>query len=290
MARAAQARGHTAALFSSAAEIEIRAVQSEAGCFGFTRLHQYLPRLTAERELALHLGRRIPLVQDAVQIQVYEDKIAQAGLWGKWMPHTTVAFSRGQAEFDADLRDYPFISKSQQGSASHNVRLIQTRDAAQREIDAVFGGEGLFVKAGPLAPRQKGYVLWQDFIPHEVTWRVAVAGRFLHVYKRRNYADRPMAAPSKVVPTQPIASVDAEIESLCEFSRAFFAHAGTKWCAIDVLKTLDGQWRLLETSLAWARGADAAGLSPFIGAPAFNLMNQHELLIHELEAGVFGEC
>jgi hypothetical protein len=42
----------------------------------------------------------------------------------------------------------------------------------------------------------------------------------------------------------------SELESLLEFSDRFFAHAKTKWCALDVLK--DGnEWKLLETSLAW---------------------------------------
>jgi hypothetical protein len=40
------------------------------------------------------------------------------------------------------------------------------------------------------------------------------------------------------------------LESLLEYSDRFFAEAGTKWCALDVLKDGDG-WKVLESSLAW---------------------------------------
>jgi hypothetical protein len=132
---------------------------------------------------------------------------------------------------------------------------------------------------------QKGYLIWQEFIPHTVTWRVAIAGSKINIYKRFCYPDRPMAAPSKVVPTEPVTAWTPQMESLADFSQRFFRFAGTKWCAIDVLETPAG-WRLLETSLAWARCKRAAEFK-FMDSK-HSLATQHALLIEEIEAGVFG--
>ena len=49
---------------------------------------------------------------------------------------------------------------------------------------------------------------------------------------------------------EPAFELTPELESLLEYSDRFFAVAGTKWCALDILKDGD-EWKLLETSLAW---------------------------------------
>lgn len=272
---AALKRGHQAQLFSRAEQVK------SPGHVQF-RLHQWAPRIWNEREELIVLQSRgdLKFVQDPVQLTVYENKILQLEHFGSWMPGTGVSLTLEEALLTAEDCCYPLISKSNIGSASMNVRLLKTKDDAVREARAAFGG-GFKISKGV----QAGYVYWQDFIPHTETWRVAIVGTKFHVYKRFNYNDRPMACPSKVKPTQPVPE-SAEVESLLEWSKKFFAYANTKWCAIDVLKR-DSDWLLLETSLAWARGRDAAGLAPFYGTK-YNLMTQHELLIEQIEAGVFG--
>jgi hypothetical protein len=95
-----------------------------------------------------------------------------------------------------------------------------------------------------------------------------------------------MAAPSKVIRTKPLLWSD-ETVSLLKFCNNFFDVAGTKWVAIDVLKTPDGEWKLLETALGWARGDVACG-NFFVYDTKRSLLTQHDLLIDEMEAGVFG--
>lgn len=227
-------------------------------------------------------------ITDVPQIEVYEDKLQQTMLWHDWMPETFIGYSKAQALAWLDEVDGPLISKTTFGSASHNVRLLSDHEAAAYEAEFAFGA-GISVRRGPGASVvQKGYVLWQKFVPHEFTWRVTIVGSKFHVYKRFNYADRPMACPSKVKQTEPVPMCE-KVESLLAWAKGFFAAAGTKWCAIDVLEEPTGslhRWRLLETSLAWARGDDPAGNAPFYGTTR-TLNTQFDLLLDELEAGAW---
>jgi glutathione synthase/RimK-type ligase-like ATP-grasp enzyme len=274
--RAAHKRGHQSKLFTRADEVY-------ASGYVMARLHQWAPRIWDERMELMVLRNRdnLKFVQDETQLRVYEDKLAQAKLCAQWMPETHVYTDKETALQVAANARYPIISKSSIGSASHNVRVLRSEAEAHAEAQKAFG-KGLTITKGI----QLGYVYWQEFIPHTETWRVAIAGTKFHVYKRFNYDDRPVAAPSKVKPTQPV-PMCPEVESLLAWANDLFAAIGTKWCAIDVLKTLDGSWKLLETSLAWARGKDAAGLATWYGTK-YNLLTQHELLIEEMEKGVFG--
>lgn len=276
---AALKRGHDATLFKSASEV------AQGGhSVVFMRLAQHQPRLDFDRAQYHILAQTSAheFIQDLGQVAAYENKGYQTLRWQEFMPATCYLTCHTAAQLHAAAMALPFISKSLIGSASHNVRLLKTAEDVQREISQVFGADGLKIVGGV----QKGYVLWQEFIPHDRTYRVTAVGNHRHVYQRFNYPNRPMAAPSKIIATKPV-PMSAETESLLEFCNRFFEAAGTKWCAIDVLKDPRGGWKLLETALAWARGNDESGNAPFY-ATRWSLNTQHELLLDELEAGVFG--
>lgn len=227
-------------------------------------------------------------IADRTQIDCYENKLRQHELFGDWMPPAFVSrwYTDALAHLDEMANsEFPVVSKSAVGSASLNVRLLKNKAEARIELDQVFRG-GLPIRQGPGPDAlQKDYVLWQQFVPHEFTYRVTIVGSKFHVYKRFNYSDRPMACPSKVKPTEPV-GMSEKIEHLLNWAGAFFRDsAKTKWCAIDVLEEPVGtfsRWRLLETSLAWARGNDPAGNAPFFGSKR-SLNTQFDLLIDELE-------
>lgn len=273
---AAKARGYASTLFRNAAEV------IDPG-YVFTRLCQTQPRLTYDRGVYRDLASRegIRCIQDPWQVEAYEDKGVQTKLWGDFMPTTCVRYSRPQLRNGEYMLPFPIISKSFIGSASHNVRILNNAEQAEKELNLIFSPSGMKVTSGV----QKNYVLWQEFVPHTCTYRVTLVGRYVHVYKRFNYLDRPMAAPSKVIRTQPL-KMSSEVESLLEFCEKFFAAANTKWCAIDVLKNPTGGWKLLETALGWARGDDESGNAKFYGSK-WSLLTQHELLLDEMQDGVF---
>jgi glutathione synthase/RimK-type ligase-like ATP-grasp enzyme len=272
---AAARRGHRCTLFKHTREVT-------GPGYVFMRLAQHPPRLEYDRGV-YHDLRNVPgltFIQDLAQVEAYENKIRQTTSWREFMPRTHLFTSKDQA-----LENIPagfLISKSSIGSASHNVRLLRTVDEKIKEIEQVFSKSGIPVVGG----MQRGYVIWQEFVPHEVTYRVTAVGDQRHAYVRFNYPDRPMAAPSKVIRTKPLLWSD-ETVSLLKFCNNFFDVAGTKWAAIDVLKTPDGEWKLLETALGWARGDDESGNFFFYDTKR-SLLTQHDLLIDEMEAGVFG--
>ena len=286
VAEAAGKRGHMVRLFSQ--PWQIKADQYPG--YAFTRIAQFPPMIDQDRKkvLAALAVSGVKPIQDATQIRVYEDKVAQTIRWHEWMPKSYVLMNRESAELALEFMIFPFISKAAVGSASLNIRLVKTKDEAIAEINASFG-EGITIRQGPGASvKQKGYLLWQEFIDHTVTYRVTGIGTKRHVYARFNYPDKPMAAPSKVVQTCPLTETDAGVPGLLEFSDAFFAAAGTKFCAIDVLwDARRERWRLLETAQSWARGNDPAGNACFYGT-SHSLLKQHELLVDEIEAGAFG--
>lgn len=225
-------------------------------------------------------------IQDIRQILCYEDKQQQMLKFSKWMPETHVFMDYEGAYAHASGANYPLVSKAREGSSSYNVRILKSAEEGVAEVNQIFNGQGLPLKTQPKF--QRGYWLVQEFIPHNVTFRVTIVGTHLHVYKRFCYPDKSVAAPASIVPTEAVNYDDVVIQGLMDWSRQVFEDIGTKFCAIDVLYDHQRQkWVLLETSLAWARGDDAAANSPFHGSN-YSLNTQWDLLIDEIQAGVFG--
>lgn len=222
---------------------------AEAGDgIGFIRCHAEPKALKRNHQDFDVMADRCLMVQDRDQVRMYEDKSGQLAKWGDWMPPTWRFTEKEQALAFVGSADYPLVSKADVGASSVNVRVFNSATEARAHVEQLFG-PGIEVKhcAGGAKSRQRGYALLQRFIPHQVTWRVNAIGRGRAVFKRFCYQDRPVAQTGNVAP---VMVMDSEIESLLEFSDRFFQHAGTKWCALDVLKDGDS-WKMLETSLAW---------------------------------------
>lgn len=232
----ARRRGYDATLIRRGAEA------TENG-LGFIRLSMEPDELERNRQDYAVMARRLTMIQDPTQIRLYERKSAQFSEWGEWMPDTWWFENWDAAMGFLAMADYPLVSKADTGASSVNVRILETRKAAEAHLEQVFGA-GVKIDRGR---RQRGYVLLQRFIPHSITYRVNALGDARAVFFRYCYPDRPVAQTGNV---EPAFEMTDELESLIDFSDRFFAHAGTKWCAIDVLKDGD-QWRLLETSEGW---------------------------------------
>ena len=215
---------------------------------GFIRCHAKPDALKRNHQDYDSMAERCLMIQDEAQVKLYEDKSGQFARWGDWMPDTWRFTSKLEALAFVELTGYPLVSKADEGASSVNVRILGSVDEARQHIEALFG-PGVKVKhcAGGAVSVQRGYALLQRFIPHDTTWRVNCIGNGRAVFKRFCYRDKPVAQTGNVAP---VMEMSAEVESLLEFSDRFFAHAGTKWCALDVLRDGD-QWKILETSLAW---------------------------------------
>jgi hypothetical protein len=85
---------------------------------------------------------------------------------------------------------------------------------------------------------------------------------------------------------EPVKMMTAEIESLFEYADRFFTHAGTKWCALDILR--DGsKWTLLETSLAWPWPSPGDCNNAPIFGTALKWIDMFDVLMDEVRHGVF---
>lgn len=215
----------------------------ERGGYGFIRLSMEPLDLELNRKDYAVMSKRLTMIQDPTQIAVYENKSAQFARWADWMPDTWRITDKDQAMSFAASAEYPLVSKADTGASSRNVRILKDRTAAEQHIAEVFG-RGVTIDRGRI---QRGYVLLQRFIPHEITYRVNALGDCRAVFFRRCYPDKPVAQTGNV---DPAFEMTPELESLLDFSDRFFAHAQTKWCAIDILKDGDS-WKLLETSEGW---------------------------------------
>lgn len=234
--KAAQARGWQAKQI-------LRGEDAGDEGYGFIRLSMYPSILAQNRRDYDAMAARLTMVQDRQQIEVYEHKSEQWRRWGAWMPDTWRFEHEAEALAFVAGADYPLVSKADQGASSVNVRILANRREAERHVTQAFGA-GFQLQKSQL---QRGYVLLQRFIPHKVTYRVNALGDARAVFFRYCYKDRPVAQTGNV---EPAFEMTAEVESLIDFADRFFAHAGTKWCAIDVLRDGDG-WKLLETSEGW---------------------------------------
>lgn len=272
---AAVARKHRAALFLEAQD-HIR------DGYAFLRLELRPPRLHFDREQAEILcGRGLTLVPDIRQLRHYEDKAAQADFYRGWMPKTLYIESADMAAARMTHLGFPFISKSKHGSASANVRLIDTPAAAFREIDLAFHGAGILARDGA----QTGYVLWQEYLPNEYDYRVHIVGREIAIARRYNKPGTVFASGhgdiENVSPDD-----DAETHDALMWCRQFFAATGLTFAAIDILKDPDGGFKFIETSIAWPQHHASFSSRRFVsGRPCADLF---EVIIEEMEAGVFG--
>jgi hypothetical protein len=216
---------------------------------GFIRPHADWRQLPQNRiDYAQMKAAGLTMIQDDAQVELYEDKSGQFDRWAEWMPETWFFMDEGAAQTFLAGAEFPLVSKADVGASSVNVRILYTLEEAQRHIAKLFS-DGIWVHHGANCPqtKQKGYALLQRFIPHKTTYRVNAIGDARAIFFRYCYPDKPVAQTGNV---DPAFEMTPELESLLEFSDRFFAHAKTKWCALDVLK--DGnEWKLLETSLAW---------------------------------------
>lgn len=257
-----------------------------AGDVAFIRPHADWRRLPDNRDdYARMCAAGLTMIQDAQQVTVYENKSLQFAKWGNWMPDTwRFTESEVAQEFIASA-EYPLVSKADVGASSVNVRILQNRKQAELHVAQIFG-DGIKVHHGANCPQtmQRGYVLLQRFIPHQITYRVNAVGNVRAVFFRRNYPDRPVAQTGN---TTAAYEMTDELESLLDYSDRVLADIGSKWCALDILKDGD-TWKLLETSLAWPWAADSYADATMFRSTKWRKWAQiFDTMFDEVEAGAW---
>jgi glutathione synthase/RimK-type ligase-like ATP-grasp enzyme len=239
-------RGHDAHLFDDAR-------QPDQG-YVFMHMHHHPQvRLVHKRIMAIMaMNPALTLVPEYRSSVLYDDKIEQARQLARWMPRTNVFHTPGAARRYLDKApELPFMSKASEGASSHNVRLVSTYDEARLEIKHAFSDLGIKCRYGQT---QRGYLMWQDFIPGNAgDIRVIAIGTKRLLLRRGNRDDRPMASGSGRIEavTNAMLSKDTEAQQALIFANRFFAQENLNWCGIDLVKDATNRWYVLETTVGW---------------------------------------
>jgi len=275
--REAQSRGYNARRVSSVRHV------TEPG-YLFARLPMRQPELNAQRARVRELAAlpQVRMIQDAQQIDLYESKLAQTAAFSQWMPTTRVLVTQDSAREALEFLTFPFISKASVGASSIHVRLIETHEQAHEEIRLAFTTRGIPTSRG--FKDQRGYLIWQQYIPHNVTYRVNIIGRQFAIFKRYCYGDRPMAQTGNV---EPVMELNPHYVSLLQFAEHIAKVIGTKWCAFDILESPDG-WKLLETSIGWPWPSPGDCNKGAFFFSTHKWIDMFKVLFDEVEEGVWG--
>ena len=153
-----------------------------------------------------------------LEIYIYENK----RLLSYWLkanniphPNTSVFYDEEEAlNFVADIR-FPIVAKTSIGASGSGVQILKTKEAARNYIDDTFTGRGSPQRTGPnmeksgylkrgfhylkhpkdigkkiniygtrAANLQKGFVIFQEYIPHDFEWRVVRIGNSFFAHKK----------------------------------------------------------------------------------------------------------
>jgi hypothetical protein len=170
------------------------------------------------------------------------------------------------------------------------VRVLHTQAEQLNHVQQVFT-KGISVNhcaGGPggrnVTSVQRGYVLLQEYIPHDITFRVNVVGRARAIFKRYNAPGTLTAQTGNV---DGITRLDDQLEALLAFADEVFAAINSKWCALDILRVGDS-WRMIETSLAWPWPSPGNCMeAQFFGPTQRKWAGMWDLMLDEYEAGVW---
>lgn len=257
---------------------------------GFIRPHAVPEILEQNHADYEFMADTLTMIQDRAQVELYEDKSAQFWRFQQWMPPTWRFGDKDAALRFVQTYSGWLVSKADVGASSVNVRILKTRREQIDHVLALFG-RGLPVNhcaGGPggrnVTSTQRGYVLFQEFIPHEITYRVNAIGRGRAIFERYNATGTLTAQTGNV---HGVTELDDTLTGLLAFADGVFAGIESKWCALDILKHGD-RWVLIETSLAWPWPSPGDCMqAQFFGPTTHRWAQMWDLMLDEYEAGVW---
>ena len=213
-------------------------------------------------------GKLYPSLQE---VMIYENKrFLRDWLVLRYIPHpeTFVFFDLSVALAFIENRDeFPVVAKTNIGASGDGVIVLSSKQMAVQYINAAFS-EGIKQRSGPklfkgsiikkisklgkkdfiknrlkeyrvsAEESQKGYVLFQQFIPHEYEWRCVRIGDSFFAHKkiaRNNVASGTLAKGYDEVP-----------HSLLDYARDLTNRTGLSSVAIDLFENDTNQYLVNE--------------------------------------------
>lgn len=174
-------------------------------------------------------------------------------------PRTDVFYSKDEALDFLQSTQYPIVAKLNIGASGNGVNILKTKQDAENYLNKIFG-KGITARTGPRLDRggllkralymlmhfeelknklklyktiasnpQKGFCIFQEFIPHQFEWRVVRIGDSFFAHKKMVKGEKASGSLVKGYENPPLSLLDF----VCDITdkHKFFSQA------VDVFET-----------------------------------------------------
>jgi glutathione synthase/RimK-type ligase-like ATP-grasp enzyme len=229
-------------------------------------LTAHFKQLYDERIYILSEINGFKIYPSAQEIFIYENKrLLSFWLKANNIPHPSTHVFYNYVEVSDYLRStsYPIVAKVNIGSSGSGVTILFNLIEANEYIKEIFKGKGAKQRSGPnfkkgsllkrslhyvfnpndirkklsiyqtiKANAQKGYILFQEYVPHEFEWRVVRIGASFFAHKKLKIGEKASGSTRKIYDNPPLQLLDFVRDITDKF--AFYSQA------IDVFETSRG--------------------------------------------------
>lgn len=223
-------------------------------------------QLYDERIYLLDKVLRFKIYPSPDEIFIYENK-RFLSYWLKCnkIPHprTDVFYNRKEAEEHLSHYILPFVVKTNIGASGSGVKMLKTTGEVKNYLDQAFSGKGAPKRYGPntakgeffkrglhylihpneirrklnlyntkKADTQNGFVIFQEYIPHDFEWRVVRIGDSYFAHKKMRVDEKASGSLKKIYDNPPL--------DLLDFVREITNRQQFLGQAMDIFETKDG--------------------------------------------------
>lgn len=230
-------------------------------------LSSFFKQLYDERILILNKVLNLPIYPTLTEILIYENKRFLASwLKANKLPHpkTDVFYFEDEARDFLKTIRFPIVAKFNIGASGSGVKILHSKSEAESYINSAFGNKGAPKRWGPnlskgglikrgfhyvLNPNdiskkvdlyskkrkeiQKGFVIFQEFIPHDYEWRVVVIENSYFAHKKLKIGEKASGSTLKKYENPPFYLFDFAKNIMDKFR--FYSQA------IDLFETPNGK-------------------------------------------------
>ncbi len=210
---------------------------------------------------------KIPIYPTPTEIYIYENKrYLYSWLRSNQLPHpaTDIFYNKLEAIEFIQNKNFPIIAKANIGASGSGVKIIHNRYEAESYILNAFSSKGVSRRWGPnfakgniikrgfhyiLNPSdikkkvkkyktvkgdtKKGFVIFQEYIPHDFEWRIVAIGDSYFAHKKLKIREKASGSTLKNYDNPPL--------KLLDFAREIMEKFNFTSQAIDVFETTDGK-------------------------------------------------
>lgn len=229
-------------------------------------VNQIFKQLYDERIYILERVMSYRIFPSAEEIFIYENKRFLA-FWLKanHIPHpaTDVFYFEDESTSAIERSTFPIVAKTNIGASGSGVTILKTQAEAIQYVKNVFSGKGAAQRTGPNLEKggilkrglyyvfhpakiknklriyrlrsesiQKGFVIFQEYIPHQFEWRVVRIGDYFFAHKKMVKGEKASGSLIKEYDNPPV--------SLFDFVKLITDKHGFYSQAVDLFETPNG--------------------------------------------------